>query len=430
MELSGKWSAREEQYNRELIAKDASIVAIQKTIEKKQREINKNNTRIDKINIFSEKVKSFQLNPKGRKLTLAKSLRKVKVEKLQNENNQLTNLITMKRRKIERLSNEYSKIEKRLKNKSLCFGGEALFKKQHHLDDTQYDSHTEWKAHWDLQRNNKSFWVGSTGEKNGNMNASYDHTKREIRLRVPEHLNEKYGKYVHVPIYFEEKSEEFLLNALISDIAISYKFLEKIDTTRTGNYVKKHDKKGKFLGFQTSCYCHVSFNPPEPAEIQTSGLNGMIGIDFNADHLAITETDKSGNPISTMTLPFNMSGKTTDQRNAIMTDHIANICDVALKAGKPIAIEKLDFFKSKQNLKEKGKGRYYNRMISGFQYSSFRKQVLSRARKKGVEIYEENPCFTSVIGAYKFRGYSKLSYHHLAALVIARRALGYSENLK
>ena len=430
MDLNGKWSARKEQYEGELAEKDSAIRATNKSIEKKQKEIDRNNTRIDKINSFRKRQKEYQLTPRGRKPRLTKSLKKFSIQKLKKKNEQLLNYIKMKKLKVNRLSNIYAKVKKRLDAKSLCFGGEALFKKQYHLKGTDYNSHKEWKEHWNIQRNRNSFWVGSTNEKNGNMNASYDYMKHELRLRAPGCLLEKYGKYVYIPVYFDEKSEGFLLDALKSNIAINFRFVEKIDTTRTGNYIKIFNKDGEFEGFQTSYYCHVSFEPPKPAENKTSELNGMFGVDFNADHLAITETDSSGNPVSSYSLPFDMSGKTSDQRDAVMTDHIANLCDLSLKAGKPIAIERLDFFKLKQNIKEKGKSRYYNRMISQFQYSSFRKQIISRARKAGVKIHEKNPCFTSVIGAYKFRGLNKLSYHHLAALVIARRALGYSERPK
>ena len=336
----------------------------------------------------------------------------------------------MKKIKLERLKTNLVHVSSRLAKKSISFGGQNFFKKQHNLKETAYKNHAEWKAHWDLKRNGSSFWIGSKDETNGNQNASYDILSGTLKLRVPPCLEDKYGKYVSVFLKFDEKQKSYLQDALTAGIAISYRFAEKIDKTRSGNLIKRYDERGNFAGYQTTHFCYASFDAPEPAKIKTSPFMGVIGIDLNEDHLAIVEVDRHGNYKSQYTMPFNMKGRTTEQRGAILGDHIANICDLALKLGKPIVIEKLDFYVKKQNLREKGKGAFYNRMISSFLYADFNKRISSRARKVGVEIIRENPAFTSVIGAYKFRGYSSLSNHHLAALVIARRALGFSERPK
>ena len=66
-------------------------------------------------------------------------------------------------------------------------------------------------------------------------------------------------------------------------------------------------------------------------------------------------------------------------------------------------------------------------MLSTFSYSRFKCFLLSRARKKGVDVYRVDPAYTSIIGAFKFVGYKHLSTHQRAALAIARRARRYSE---
>ena len=61
---------------------------------------------------------------------------------------------------------------------------------------------------------------------------------------------------------------------------------------------------------------------------------------------------------------------------------------------------------------------------------------MSTAFRKGIEVRQVNPAYTSLIGAVKhssgYSGYhnkTKLSIHRSAAITIARRALGFNEKL-
>ena len=139
------------------------------------------------------------------------------------------------------------------------------------------------------------------------------------------------------------------------------------------------------------------------------------------------ENDLSGNPVKAYNFPFLAKGCSTRQQEAVLGDHIAEICDLAIKTGKSLVIEDLEFAGKKNNLKLAGKGPAYNEMLSSFLYSKFKRSMKSRARKQGVEVIPVNPAFTSIIGACKFAGYNQLSNHQRAALVIGRRARALSE---
>ena len=52
----------------------------------------------------------------------------------------------------------------------------------------------------------------------------------------------------------------------------------------------------------------------------------------------------------------------------------------------------------------------------------------SRALHLGVLVHQVNPAYTSIIGAITFSRRYGISNHHAAALCIARRLLGFSEN--
>jgi len=58
-----------------------------------------------------------------------------------------------------------------------------------------------------------------------------------------------------------------------------------------------------------------------------------------------------------------------------------------------------------------------------------RRAACSALAFMGVELKEINPAYTSLIGAFKFQGFA-ISTHEKAAFVIARRSLGFSEDLE
>ena len=95
--------------------------------------------------------------------------------------------------------------------------------------------------------------------------------------------------------------------------------------------------------------------------------------------------------------------------------------------GKPIVLERLDFRQKKAVLE--GESRRYSRMLSSFSYGKVKACFLSRGIRQGVEVYQVNPAFSSVIGRVKFMERYGLSVHQAAALVLARRLLGCSEGI-
>ena len=100
--------------------------------------------------------------------------------------------------------------------------------------------------------------------------------------------------------------------------------------------------------------------------VVTDKRRGTIGVDLNADHLAVAEADASGNYVNAFSVPLVTYGK--------------------IKAC-----------------------------------------FLSRGQREGVEIHQVNPAFSSVIGRVKFTERYGLSVYQAADMVLARRLLGCSE---
>ena len=161
--------------------------------------------------------------------------------------------------------------------------------------------------------------------------------------------------------------------------------------------------------------------------VTTDRRRGAIGVDLNADHLAVAETDASGNYLKAWRVPLVTYGKSNHQAEALIGDAVAGVVGYARAVGKPIVIEKLDFRQKKAVLE--GESRRYSRMLSGFSYGKVKVYFISRGYRQGVEIIEVNPAYSSVVGRVKFMERYGLTVHQVAALVLARRLLGCSERI-
>lgn len=426
-ELKAKWAARQAQYDGTIKLYRNKIASHKAWIQKKSKEIDKREKKLAKLLDYQIRKKAHTNTGKGRKPVMTQVLKAIQANSLRSEIQSYKKKIGHKKTRINTLEGKLAKTTERQASRSLCFGGEKLFKKQHHLDKTEFDSHEEWAAFADLQKTGSSFWIGASCEKAGNLNAQYDFDQKCVRLRTPAAFG-MVEKTVKVPLVFSDKQEQLLRQARDEGRQVNFRFVEKAKRTRSGNLVKNF-LEGKFQGLQTEMFCHATIDAPEAADQKTHMCRGTIGLDLNKDHIALVETDASGNPVGNRNYPFLEKGCTSNQQEAVLGDHIADICDLAVSRGKTIVIEDLEFESKKKHLKLAGKGPGYNRMLSSFLYSKFKKALLSRARKTGVEVRSVNPAYTSIIGACKFSGYVHLSDHQKAALVIARRARRFSHRV-
>jgi IS605 OrfB family transposase len=152
---------------------------------------------------------------------------------------------------------------------------------------------------------------------------------------------------------------------------------------------------------------------------------GALGVDVNADHLAIAETDHYGNLLRVRRIELPLAGKTTDQAKALIGDAAVVIAAMAKDAGKPVVIEQLNFQKKKAELETVDPKQAHR--ISSFACNKVASSIKAAGFRAGVEVIEVNPAYTSVIGAVEHAQKRGISVHQGAAFVIARRGLGLSE---
>ncbi len=306
------------------------------------------------------------------------------------------------------------KADKEADNVRLCFGSKKLFRAQFSLEANEYVSRADWKKDWQQARSSQFFVIGSKDETagcQGCVSTAQKSGSISLKLRMPNALAGE-GKYLDIPgLRFSHGH-----NAVVA--AIGRRLSDDRSQWQAINYRFVKDAKGWRV--------FVTASLPEIPCVSQKGI-GVVGIDINADHLAVTETDRFGNPAGYFTIPCVTYGKTSKQRLAAVGDAVKQVVEFAVLKQKPLVIEKLDFAEKKAALEKES--RKYARMLSSFAYTGIQTILRARAFDSGIEVHEVNPAYTSVIGRFKFSARYGMSVHHSAALVIGRRFMGLRETL-
>ena len=329
------------------------------------------------------------------------------IKKLEKHKQKRAFLLHQKKRRLHRFIQKANQLKNDISNNKirLCFGSKKLFRSQFSLEENGFSSHLEWKETWKKKRATHFFVVGSKDETASNQSCQAtleSDGSLTLKLRLPNALKE-HGKYL-----------------LLKEVKFAYghqEILKSLEQGRAISYCFKKDRKGWLVFAMTQ---------REDPELVTKKELGAIGIDVNANHIALVETDRFGNPITKKTLPLNTYGKSSEQCLALIGDVCAHIVLLAKKTKKPLVFEALNFQKKKGSLKE-GHSKKQVRMLSSFTYTAFFRHLHSRAARHGVKIFTVNPAYTSVIGRVKFAKRYGLSIHHAASLTIARRLFRFSE---
>lgn len=350
------------------------------------------------------------------------SILEKKLEKLKTKDN----LLHQKKRRLSSLKAKFKSLTSDHQNGivRICFGSKKQFRAQFDLRNNGLASKEEWRSQWKKSRSDSFFLLGSKDETAGNQScvATIVDNALTLRLRLPDALNQ-HGKYLVLPNIRFKYGQDVLIAALQDCSTRSH--LLKIKDPRFKefgqaiSYRFKKDKKGWIV--------YVSISLKKTIQITRDQI-GAIGIDINANHLAVVETDRFGNPVKNKSIPLNTYGKSSSQAKALIGDAVAEIVNWSVSTQKPIVVEKLDFQKKKNTLKEFGFTKY-SRMLSSFTYSSIINHIKSRSYRFGVKVEEVNPAFTSIIGRVKFATRYGLTIHESAALTIARRFQRVSERL-
>lgn len=304
----------------------------------------------------------------------------------------------------------------------IAFGSKRLFRARFDLKAAGFGDHEQWRAAWKRARSNQFMVLGSKDETGGCQGCTAtvkENGALSLRLRLPDALATS-GKYVDLHGVRFAYGHENILAALACG-----RVIERMNAA--GKPTKIRNGKAltyRFVRDDKGWRVFVSL-AVEPVEERGTRASGTIGVDFNADHLAVGELDRYGNIVGHRHIDVNSRGKTSEQRRAIMGDAVKVVVQRALEASKPIVIERLDFRDKKSRLE--GADPWRARMLSALAYRDFDTMLRAAAFRAGIEVIAVNPAYTSVIGAVNFAARFGISIHLAAACAIARRGLGLKE---
>ena len=305
----------------------------------------------------------------------------------------------------------------------LCFGSKRLFNAQFDLVANGYAHHEAWKSDWQAARSNQFFVLGSQDETAGNQSCQASVNKDgtlDLQLRLPDAIGASHSKYLTINGVRFAYGHEAIIAALARSQRIA-------STTKAGKPTVKRIGSAlsyRFVrdvkGWRVFVSCEAA-----PVNQSSNAKFGSVGVDINADHLALSEIDRFGNLVQSLRINLHTYGKTTEQSKALIGDAAVAIAVRAKASGKPIVLERLEFFKKKAELEATHKP--LARMLSSFACNKTVSSIKAAAYRAGVEVIEVNPAYTSVIGAVNHAQVKGISVHMGAAVAIARRGLGLSE---
>ncbi|GGM23654.1 hypothetical protein GCM10011351_06800 [Paraliobacillus quinghaiensis] len=308
--------------------------------------------------------------------------------------------------KLDRFKKQIESLENGVK--SVCFGSKKLAKARTTTEKYQ-NNPTLWKQDWYLARYGKMTISGRRDAKTGNFVFHYNTDTNQLTFKA---INGNVVTFENIVFPYGQENVD---NAINTQIGLKNKkqFGKPIAWS-----VEDH---GEYFIFK--CLVDV---PPNPY-VNHSKSEGVIGVDSNVDHLAISNVNSIGQLIECFSLNFVVEGKTSGQLSKIIEAELIALVDYAAKHRKPIAIEKLNTTKSK--VKHAYGNKKANRRMSQFAYNKIVTAIKSRAEKSGIEVYEVNPAYTSQIGKMKYMKRFGISIHESASYTIARRAMGFKEKL-
>lgn len=169
-------------------------------------------------------------------------------------------------------------------------------------------------------------------------------------------------------------------------------------------------------------YCHITLDLPE---VEADVQSGIAGFDVNPLGVAVVITHPDGNYRASRWFSCpGLADASANKRNWLIGNLILEaVCWVKSQGIHTVAIERLNFGQTHDT------DRRFNRITHAFTHRKLLETIHTRCWKEGLAVQEVNPAFSSIIGRVKYAETYGLSDHQAAALVIARRALGFQERV-
>ena len=306
--------------------------------------------------------------------------------------------VVAKKSRLNRLKQKLQTLEYQLKSGrlKLCFGTKRLLKQDH----------DKFVAKRDCQMT----FIGARAETLCNQLLQLEYNRMSNQFLVQ--LRKDFGgyksvkgdsRYAYGKVYFNHHKEQIVSILRFKNSPLSYRIVKK-----DGRYY---------------LYCTFEFQAGNKGLVTRSDY-GTIGLDFNKGFVTLSETNQYGHLVKTefMSYRFKSGNKTKTDLQRIAS-HVAGL---ALRTGKDVCIENLDF-RTKKAKTEAKQGKKYNDMLHSLAYREFSEVVESATYRNRVRLNKVNPAWTSWFAERIYCKPMKLNIHTGASYVIARRGQGYKD---
>ncbi|MHA2052914.1 MAG: hypothetical protein ACW99F_04865 [Candidatus Hodarchaeales archaeon] len=338
-----------------------------------------------KVKQASQRLKNYQQTPNQK----SKRITKKQYQKLKGLHTRL-----------QKAQSVYKKWQTHRKGKTIptiVFGG----RKSLHL----YQKGKISKEEWIKSRNNGLYCIGEKNKKgNANLRLHHDSLSDTFTFSMLEdpvdrgQRNNRLEAYLYVPTKqkplfrrLAQGMEKYTVRVLVSTKSLFYRVLVTTDLK---------------------------------SEVIPNN-NGIAGIDLNPTGLAVTLVYPNGNYrcskwFSCPELVYSQTSK----RNWLIGNVVKNMLHwIASYHLNTLSLENLTFSK------QFGRNKRLNRVKANFVHKKFVQTIYAQAIKQRMFVKVVHPAYTSILGQFKYQRCYGLNTHQAAALVIARRGLGFNEKL-
>lgn len=323
----------------------------------------------------------------------------------------------MKCRRLDVLRARLVQVEARIAARDwrLMPAGRRLAGTRHHLADADLTVE-QWRAQWSEAR----FFlasVGNAGSVGGNPCLSLD-ADGYLTVSVPPAVAEQLGVGTRVrlthPVRFTHRGRE-----LTDRVAV--RAATRID-------IEPATLRGARRWYIRASWSH---DPAPTPPLATARAGGVVGVDLNADHLAVAVLDEHGNPVGAphrIELP--LAGLPASTRDARIREAVTELLTYTKAHGRrAISIEDLGFGTGEKSRENFGRKKAFRALISGFPTAAFRNRLVSMAATASIVVIAVDPRYTSVVGGRDWtpalhRPHRPATRHSGAAVAIGRRGQG------
>ena len=344
-------------------------------------------------------------------------------------------------RRIGILEMKLTAVEARVSRPALCFGSRDLLRHRAALDlpeaiepdggildeVARTAAIVEWRREWDRRRGGEIMLAGAASFDCGNQFVRLQPIEVDgatsawnVLLRLPEALRhladdvrmvkgQEVREAVVGRVWFPHGHDAFDAALQRGDAPISWRFFR--DESHDGSW-------------QVRC----TFRDEVPEVRDATFAHGALGVDFNADHLALSLTDGRGCFVRCWRIPLDTAGLSSDATLDACRKAAKRVARIAREHHVPVVAERLDFAKCKSELRSID-GPERARALHALAYATFGTALDSACARQGVRLSRVNPAYTSIIGFAKYAEPNGIGIHHAAAVAIARRGQNFSERL-